>query len=491
MSTSFIINPLFRVPKYSRTYLTAPTLNNCNPSKINMATPTGDSKFTEHVVTKGEQEGASALTTLTDVHLLPSPPNTNSPSPSPCPPAPPNGGLWAWLQLFAGFLLLFNSWGIINTFGVFQSYYEMGLVFQASPSQISWIGSAQAFFIMFSGIVTGPLYDRGHIRVLITLGGLLTVIGHVTLGSCSRYWQVLLSQGICGGLGAGCLYVPTISLLPTYFSTRLGLAIGVANAGAAFGGVVFPLMLSRLLDSSSVGFAWAVRAMALMSLLTIGLAVSLVRPRLKPALKPRKPVDLTAFGDAPFMALIVATLLSMMGVVVLQFYIVSFSEAFDLFRGGNQSIYLIVIYNAASIVGRVLPNYLSDRIGIFNLLAPAAALEGVVILCLIVVRTRSAIIVVSVITGFFSGIIIAMPPVSMAVLTKDKALIGTRIGTGYAVIAVGLLCCGPVAGAILGSVSPQRWTGVWAFCGTSLLVGSALYSGLRVHRGGFNLRVAV
>lgn len=29
----------------------------------------------------------------------------------------PNGGLWAWLQVVGAFFLLFNSWGIINTFG--------------------------------------------------------------------------------------------------------------------------------------------------------------------------------------------------------------------------------------------------------------------------------------------------------------------------------------------------------------------------------------
>lgn len=34
------------------------------------------------------------------------------------PPAPPDGGFTAWLQVVGGFFLIFNAWGIVNTFGV-------------------------------------------------------------------------------------------------------------------------------------------------------------------------------------------------------------------------------------------------------------------------------------------------------------------------------------------------------------------------------------
>lgn len=273
---------------------------------------------------------------------------TDEATPPTRPRPPPDGGLVAWLHVFAGFMLLLNSWGIINTYGVFQSYYESGALFKATSSQISWIGSAQAFFIMFSGIVTGPLYDRGYVRALLVTGGFLIVGGHVALSFCSAYWQVLLAQGICAGLGEGCLFVPTISILPTYFKARLGLAVGLANAGASLGGVVFPLMLSRLLYH--VGFAWAVRAMALISLITLSFAISIVRMRFRTE-KPRRPLDPTAFRDWPFMVLVFATLLAMMGVVALQFYIAYFSKYFDIFDT-NWSNSLVAMYNAASFIGR-------------------------------------------------------------------------------------------------------------------------------------------
>jgi hypothetical protein len=57
------------------------------------------------------------------------------------PGPPPEGGVKAWLQVFAGMLVIMNTWGMTATFGVFQSYYttELGM----EPSAVSWIGSMQ------------------------------------------------------------------------------------------------------------------------------------------------------------------------------------------------------------------------------------------------------------------------------------------------------------------------------------------------------------
>lgn len=52
---------------------------------------------------------------------------------------------------------------------------------------------------------------------------------------CKTYWQVILAQGICVGLGAGCLFVPSVAILSTYFSTRIATAMGLAAAGSSLG----------------------------------------------------------------------------------------------------------------------------------------------------------------------------------------------------------------------------------------------------------------
>lgn len=69
--------------------------------------------------------------------------------------------------------------GLLNTFGVYQEYYESGQLFVASSSNISWIGSIQSFLLLFIGAITGPIFDAGHLRYLLVGGSFLIVFGHM------------------------------------------------------------------------------------------------------------------------------------------------------------------------------------------------------------------------------------------------------------------------------------------------------------------------
>lgn len=147
----------------------------------------------------------------------------------------PNGGLKAWLQVLGAFMLFFNSFGIINTFGAYQTFYETGELFISSSSNLSWVGAVQAFALMFVGAFTGPVYDAGYFRHLLISGTFLIVFGHMMLSLCHEYYQVLLAQGFCIGIGAGFLFVPAVAVLSTYFTTKLTLAMGIAASGSSLG----------------------------------------------------------------------------------------------------------------------------------------------------------------------------------------------------------------------------------------------------------------
>jgi hypothetical protein len=123
----------------------------------------------------------------------------------------------------------------VNTFGNYQTFYESDLLSSYSPSAISWIGSIQMFLLMFVGAATGPIYDAGYARHLIYFGTFFTSFGMMMLSICHQYWQVLLAQAICVGLGTGMLFVPSVALLSTYFTTRLATAIGIAATGSGIG----------------------------------------------------------------------------------------------------------------------------------------------------------------------------------------------------------------------------------------------------------------
>ncbi|KAI0180603.1 MFS general substrate transporter [Hypoxylon sp. FL1284] len=401
------------------------------------------------------------------------------------PPPPPDGGVVAWLHVLGGFMLFFNSWGIMNAFAAFQTYYESGALFERSSSDISWIGSVQSALVLLGGVVAGPAYDRGYLRHLLCGGGFAVVFGHMMLSLCSQYWQVVLAQGVCVGLGAGMLFVPCVSILPTYFGARLGLAVGLASAGSSLGGVVYPVVLYRLLGR--VGFAWSVRAVGFIALGTLAVPVAVMRTRVR-AQRARSAIDWTAFRDAPYVAFTATTLLGFTGLAVLLFYF-SYYSAEQGILDQDLAFYLVPVFNAASCFGRVLPNALSDRVGHFNVIAPCAVVTGVLMLCLPAAHSPASVIVIVVLAGFFSGVFIAMPPVCFFPLTQDKSKLGTRIGMGFAIIAIGLLVGAPVAGAILGQEKPLRWDGLWGFGGAATVAAGLLYAALRVYRSGFALNI--
>lgn len=76
----------------------------------------------------------------------------------------PEGGIKAWMAVFAGFWCLFFSFGLVNTFGVFEEYYLSTILQTKTSSQVSWIGSFQYGFIFFFGPLVGRLFDAGYLR---------------------------------------------------------------------------------------------------------------------------------------------------------------------------------------------------------------------------------------------------------------------------------------------------------------------------------------
>ena len=119
--------------------------------------------------------------------------------------------------------------------GVFQAYYEEDLLQNESASRISWIGSLQLCLFIAGTIVVGPMYDVGLLQPLLLVGSFLTVFGMMMTSICKQYWEFMLAQGVCMGLGMTCLFVPSIALIPTYFVKKRGLAAGISATGSSIG----------------------------------------------------------------------------------------------------------------------------------------------------------------------------------------------------------------------------------------------------------------
>lgn len=162
------------------------------------------------------------------------------------PGTPPDGGVIAWSQVLAGHLMCFVTWGLITSFGIFQSYYEETL--DVSPSTVSWIGTVQIFTLLLVGTISGRASDAGLVHEAVFTGTAMIVFGIFMTSLSTRYYQLFLSQGICVGLGMGILYMPGLSVPSSYFKEKKPFAVAIIASGAGSGGLVYPAMVQQLLS---------------------------------------------------------------------------------------------------------------------------------------------------------------------------------------------------------------------------------------------------
>jgi hypothetical protein len=245
------------------------------------------------------------------------------------PGPPPDGGLKAWIQVACGWLVIFSTWGWINSYGTFQAYYEIHL--GESASTISWIGTIQTWFTFIVGAFSGRALDAGFYVPVLIAGSVIQVLGMFLMSISTKFWQLMLTQGVMTGLGGGLFFTPSLGLVATYFSNRRSLATGLATTGNAVGGAIYPLIVKELLPK--VGFGWTSRVLGFLNLGLLVIVIAFMRPRLPPR-KSGPLVDWSAFLE-PTYSLFIAGLFFMMWGVYYTFYYVSKAHKIHLFSPQN------------------------------------------------------------------------------------------------------------------------------------------------------------
>ncbi|KIX94748.1 uncharacterized protein Z520_09438 [Fonsecaea multimorphosa CBS 102226] len=411
---------------------------------------------------------------------------------------PPDVGLQPWLQVIAGHFLMFNSWGLVVSFGSFQTYYTTPIAHSNSyplqsasknASAIAWIGSIQTTLLLVGGALGGKYFDAGYFRQMLILGTFLVVFGTLMTSLVKEYYQAVLAQGVCVGLGMGMLLVPSVALPSTWFSKRRGLAIGIVSSGASLGGIVIPIGLRHSI--SSVGFGWAVRILALISLVTLLVSNLLIRQRLPP--RPRKGarfIEYQALREQREFALWIAgQFVTYFGFFGFYNYVEAWAESIGLDRhSGFPLEYLLPVLNAASILGRLIPCFFADYTGPLNIQGPSLFVTALLVFVWIPCRTIGGLLAITVLYGFFSGAVIATPPAIVASMTEDLRRFGGRMGVLFLVMACSALVGPPVMGAII-EMHGGSYDAAKVYAGTMVMGGAVLVWVSRVAKTGF--RVAV
>lgn len=404
------------------------------------------------------------------------------PDPSPI----PNGGLQAWLQVLGSWVTLVATWGLVNTFGVYQTYYETELLRSSSSSAISWIGSLQASLLLLVGVITGPLYDAGHFRLLLISGLALIVVGQLLTSFGTAYWHMLLAQGLCVGAGMGLAFLPSTAILAQYFTTRRALAIGLSSSGSPLAGIAFPVAFSRLLPA--VGFAWATRVIALVLLALSAVPIAFMRTRPVPPTpggqgrqrQRRALVDREALRDPAFVWFAAGAFFAFLCLYTAFFYIQLFAELHGLGSRDFAPAYTLTLLNVGSVFGRLVPNYLADRVGSVNVCIGCAAASAVLLFGWMGIGDVGGLVVFALLYGLSSGGIVSVLPSAVMSMSPDMSRVGTRMGMTFLLTGSSILIGTPIAGWILGDFSETRWKGVMGYSAGGVTLATLALAASRV-----------
>jgi MFS family permease len=407
-------------------------------------------------------------------------PPTTADKPKEAPAQQPPTTTRAWLQVLASFLINLNNFGLANSFGVFQAYYETNLLTNSSSSSISWIGTLQVSLILIIGVISGPLFDLGYFYPLLVVSSVVLVFALMMLSLATEYYQVILTWGVLGGLCTGLLYIPSVSLIPVYFTKGRGFALGCATAGGSFGGVLHPIIVRRLLDTA--GFGWACRTIGFVSLFTLATAILLMKPSGGQTTK--KPVrqlfDRTIITDPAFSVFTAASFFMWLGFLLP--YILTPSYALQgLYPPTDEDFayYLLAVPNAGQLLGRIIPGLLVD----YKVLGPESILmfntivTGTLALCLIAVHNVGGLVTTLFLYGFFSGAVTTLPAFIIPYLSPSMAVIGTRMGIVYGAAGFGALIGAPIALALDEAVRNKRnsaFLGAQCWNGVTILFAACL-----------------
>ncbi|KAG7416983.1 major facilitator superfamily domain-containing protein [Fusarium sp. MPI-SDFR-AT-0072] len=382
------------------------------------------------------------------------------------PAPPPDGGWRAWCVVLSTHLVYVNTWGWVNSFGIFQAYYAEHLGLPAS--KISWISSISVFLLFFVGTLTGRLADAGYFRWVFACGIVFQVTGVMVTSFCTDYWHYFGVQGVLVGLGHSCLFCPVLAVLSTFFARKRALAMGVAACGSATGGVLFPLLARALLRK--VGFGWTMRIVGFVQCFLLLISLVLVKPRLRPR-RSGPLIDFSAFKDIEYVLYVTASFFTCLGVYLAYYFMAAFSRtAIDPPFTFNQSLDLLMILNGVGVFGRLLANWTADHIGAINVFAPHSFFAGVILFCWMGVTNKPSLYVWSVFYGILAAAIQSLFPIGISLLTEDLTKIGVRMGMAFTIASFASLAGPPAAGAIIDA--EHGFTGAQAFAGTAMLLGA-------------------
>lgn len=376
----------------------------------------------------------------------------------------------------AGFMTMFMTCAIIFSYGVYQAIYEEmakepDTPFTAtSSSVISLIGTLSIAIMSMGGpfvMTWAKLYGP---QPVIMSGGVVFGLGCI-LASLSQYvWEFALTQGLLVGLGTCMAYVPTMSVAPTWFDKRRGLAMGIVISGSACGGMIWPPVLRAI--TSHLGFRNALRISGCLVIFFVPLSGYTLgwEPEFQAKVREQTAglsrttgwlkvplVDWEVAKTKKFVAQALGCFIQSAGYSTPLFFYAAFAQS--LGYSVSMADNFITISNASNFVSRIVIGYAADKFGRLNVLFLTTVMSSVSVFAFWLPATFAdtgishtaaevLFIIFAVSYGCFGSAYISLFPASLIELFGVQHFTSVN-GALYLIRGIGALLGTPLTGLLL------------------------------------------
>lgn len=364
------------------------------------------------------------------------------------------GGCVAWMVVAASFFCNMVLDGLGYSFGVLM--HPIQEEFQAGSGTVAFVGSILAGVIMLVGPIGAFAVNRLGTRITCMTGAALAAVAIFTSSFSPSLLFLVISYGVVGGLGLGCMYIPAMVAVGQYFKKKFTFATGICVCGSGFGTFVIAPLTAALVES--MGWRGCNRVMSILCSLGLLCGLALVPVKKSPLRTSQRQGEGGSILDIisnPAMALVMLGNFSEpMGIYIVYTYLPSIGRYLGF--SSSQASLVISGVGISNTVGRIAFGWITDRpeVSAMGITAAALILGSIPVS---MIPTTGVYPVLVTVSALFGLIISAVPTVTTKLLVDIHGII--NLNSSFGVLAfirgVSALLGPPIAGFVLDSMQDQ------------------------------------
>jgi MFS family permease len=323
---------------------------------------------------------------------------------------------YGYIIVAMAFIILMLMLGLQGSFGLFFKPLTDDLGW--SRTAISGAYSLGQIVYGICGIIIGGLNDRFGPRLSVTLCGVSAGLGCMLMSQVNSMWQIYLFYGVLFGIG-NAIFVPLLSTIAMWFVKRRSMMSGIAFAGAGFGMLIMPSIISRFISMWDWRVSFIIVGIAILVISVLAVLLLRGRPeevgqiaygadhKVKEASRSenhpaKQSLTLKEVLRTPSLWLMGTALVCFgFSFVSLQVHIVPYAT--DIGISGTTAAIILTVMGGATIVGQIGLGSIGDRIGYKQVYLIAFAIITLGIIAVIFSGELWAFILLAVFAGMAFG----------------------------------------------------------------------------------------